>query len=63
MEKLEKGKREEIESEPGSGPLGAVAQASWLGQPSQESDFPADSDWGPGQSEYLLYSATKQNEN
>lgn len=43
----EKGK----ESEPGSGPLGAVAQICWLGHPSQASDFPADSDCGPGQSE------------
>lgn len=37
---------------PGSGPLGVVAHASWLGQPSQESDVPAVSDWGPGQSIY-----------
>lgn len=36
--------------EPGSGPLGAVAQASWLGHPAQASDLPANSDWGPGQS-------------
>ena len=47
----ELGKKWKKKREPGSGPLGAVAQASWLGQPSQASDFPADSDWGPGQSE------------
>jgi hypothetical protein len=35
---------------PGSGPLGAVAQTSWFGHPAHASDFPADSDCGPGQS-------------
>lgn len=33
----------------GSGPLGAEAHIAWLGQPSQESAFPAASDSGPGQ--------------
>jgi len=33
----------------GSGPLGADAQMAWLGQPAQESAFPAASDSGPGQ--------------
>lgn len=33
----------------GSGPLGAEAQMAWLGQPAQESAFPAVSDSGPGQ--------------
>lgn len=33
----------------GSGPLGAEAHIAWLGQPAHESDFPADSDSGPGQ--------------
>jgi hypothetical protein len=33
---------------PGSGP--AVAQNCWFGHPWHESDFPAESDWGPGQS-------------
>lgn len=42
---------EEGNNKPGSGPLGAVAQTSWLGQPWHASDLPAESDWGPGQSE------------
>jgi len=33
----------------GSGPLGAEAQISWLGQPAQASALPAASDSGPGQ--------------
>ena len=33
----------------GSGPLGAEAHIAWLGQPAQESAFPAASDSGPGQ--------------
>lgn len=33
----------------GSGPLGAVAQICWLGQPSQAEAVPACSPSGPGQ--------------
>lgn len=33
----------------GSGPLGAVAQICWFGQPAQASPWPACSDSGPGQ--------------
>lgn len=34
---------------PGSGPLGAVLQICWFGQPAHASALPADSDFGPGQ--------------
>ena len=33
----------------GSGPLGAVAQMDWFGQPAQASPLPARLDSGPGQ--------------
>lgn len=33
----------------GSGPFGADAQMAWLGQPAQESAWPACCDSGPGQ--------------
>lgn len=33
----------------GSGPLGAVAQMIWLGQPAQAEPWPARVDSGPGQ--------------
>jgi hypothetical protein len=33
----------------GSGPLGAEAHIAWLGQPAQESAWPAVRDSGPGQ--------------
>lgn len=52
-----------MDREPGSGPLGAEAQASWLGHPAQASDFPADSDSGPGQSIIYIYNKTQKSIN
>uniref|UniRef100_A0A0A8XQ26 Uncharacterized protein n=1 Tax=Arundo donax TaxID=35708 RepID=A0A0A8XQ26_ARUDO len=44
-------------SRSGSGPLGAVAQICWLGQPAHASAFPAVSDCVPGQCS-LAFSGT-----
>jgi hypothetical protein len=40
----------------GSGPLGAEAHIAWLGQPAQESAWPAVRDSGPGQCSVIILS-------
>lgn len=42
-------RREVMAGRSGSGPLGAVAQICWFGQPAQASLVPAVVDSGPGQ--------------
>jgi len=43
-------RRSAMDARSGSGPLGAVAQAAWFGQPAQASALPAFSLSMPGQS-------------